>query len=396
MIDRASALFDKFVELANGCFAEYHGNLEDKVTAWCYEILAKCESLKNQESLETFARTRASELLSKIQNHLELKHPERLLFPEYLKVKRGQNKILVGDEHLGYLCVDVITGCATMLRYRPTQVIPPVFVSLYLYVNWDVLCKIIAQGRLKLSIPKECNDLYEFLPAWRNEDEKEKIFEIVKKSQQVVMCFSRTPCSPVMWGHYGDYGRGAVLRFKVPVYRCVASQSAHECLLVVAESEKELDISEECQVYIAQVTYSDVRPPFKPSKSYYEYSRFSAQKGTAWSYEEEMRIVFNYDENKTVNEGGKYFTPIMMPYLAEVILGARNEYSIRDAKQILRQLQKDAGRRKEFRFTVSKAEYDSFGYTVKVPGARRYDIEDISDIPLYRRIGLGAPLKNLD
>ena len=391
MSDTPSALLDKFVELANTCFAEYQGDLEDKVTAWCYEILAKCEDLENKEALETFARMRASELLSKIQKHLELNHPERLLFPEYLKVKRGPNKILVGDEQLGYLGVDVITGCATMLRYRPTQVIPPVFVSLYLYVNWDVLCKIIAQGRLKLSIPKECNDLYEFLPAWRNEDEKEKIFEIVKKSQQVVMCFSRTPCSPVMWGHYGDYGRGAVLRFKVPVYRCVASQSTHECLLVVAESEKELDISEECQVYIAQVTYSDVRPPFKPSKNFYEYSRFSAQKGTAWSYEEEMRIVFNYDENKTVNEGGKYFTPIMMPYLAEVILGARNEYSIRDAKQILRQLQKDAGRRKEFRFTVSKAEYDSFGYTVKVPGSRRYDIEDISDIPLYRRIGLGAP-----
>ena len=74
-----------------------------------------------------------------------------------------------------------------------------------------------------------------------------------------------------------------------------------------------------------------------------------------------------------------------------MILGARNEHSIRDAKQILWQLQKDAGRRKELRFAVSKAEYDPRSYTVKIPGSRRYDIKDITDVTLYRRLGLGMP-----
>ena len=392
MTDSKNALFDKFIDLANQCFAEYHGSLEEKVAAWCYEILSKHKSLKNTESLEFVARNRAIKLLSKIQKLLsDYNRPERLLFPKYLDVKRVQNTILVGDVQLGYMGYDIITGKVTKWAHRGTPVIPPSFISLYLYVSWAVLCKIIAQGRLKASIPRECNDLYEFLPAWQNENEKEKVFEIVNTSQQVVLCFSRTPSSPVMWGHYGDYGRGAVLRFKVPVYRCVAGQSDNESLLVVAESEKELEISEGYQVSIAQVTYSDYRPPFKPSKTFYEYSRFSAQKGTAWSYEEEMRIVFNYDENGTIKEGGKYFTSIMMQYLDEVILGARNEHSIRDAKQILWQLQKDAGRRKELRFSVSKAEYNPRSYTVKIPGSRRYDIKDITDVTLYRRIGLGMP-----
>lgn len=388
---KRDALYNRFECLLSERLKSFSGSVEDKITAWCFGILSRHTSYAGIADLRSCARSRACLLIEKIRKWIEVQGSHKhLLFPSHLEVKIEGERILVGDWQLGYIGVDAVTGMSKTEDCRSSRKINPTYISLYLYVSWPVLCKIVSTGALKLSIPRECNDLYEFLPAWRNQEEKDKLFDIVNNSQQVIMCFSRTPSSPVMWAHYGDYGRGAVLRFNVPVYRCIAGESESECLLVVAESETELNVDAECYVSISQITYSDNRPIYKSCKTFYEYSRFAAQKGRAWSYEEEMRIVFNYDENRTFIKDGKYFTPIMMPYLTEIILGARNSCTIKDAKLVLKQILKDAGNNQKLRFSISKAKYDSSSYIVEIPGNRRNDIQDISDVPLYRRLGLGV------
>lgn len=56
-----NALFDRFVDLANECFAEYSGELEEKISTWCFEIQPLHERESNYEDLRVSARNRAIE-----------------------------------------------------------------------------------------------------------------------------------------------------------------------------------------------------------------------------------------------------------------------------------------------------------------------------------------------
>lgn len=384
----SSKLYTKFEELAQRALFRFNGTLEDKVTQWCSEIL--------QHDAEV-ARRRAQLLLNKIRDWLlqQEDNIHNLLFPSILDVYIEGSKLKIGDSQNGYLEADARTGLALTDFSLKNIPINPTYIDLYKYVPWETLMKIIKSGKLKVSEPSKCNDLYEFMPAWTDEKERNEIFDVIKTLEIVILCLSRTPSSPVMWGHYGDYGKGAVLRFKVPVYRLVVGNNENETMLVIARNEKELHqvLNTQKMLLISDVTYSNTRPEYKGYTNYYEYNQLHSRKGIDWAYEQEVRLIFNNNDFETITcttDSGKiYLSPCLMEYLREIIVGARREESGKDASEVIKQAIKDSGRKINTRFAISKAEYSKGTYELMIDAP---STPELHTIPLYCRYGLQTHL----
>lgn len=331
---------------------------------------------------DTQIKQYTSQFLNNIETRLrQFELPRRIIWADYMTVEVDSEKgtISVGDEQISVLVCNFMTF---QIHRRDGVEFPnPTYIPLYLYVSWNVAELILKNRKLKASEPRKCNDIYEFMPAWQNEEEKEQIFNNCSGMEQVMLCLSRVPDSTVMWGHYGDFGRGAVLQFVLPVYKLICGDNPDETLLVVAENEEDVKsgISMKKSILIAEVTYQKERPVYKPTSNYYQYTRFTSTKGEDWKYENEMRITFNYDEYGTVKDGDKFFTPAIMKYLRGMILGANCAYSVKGAKERMKQLARDSG--KKYRIEVKKAAYSPTLYTLEVPAERCHPIDEI---PLSR------------
>ena len=294
----------------------------------------------------------------------------------------------VGDVQLGYIVANALTGLA------PTDMEPffapilPTPISLYKYVTWDTLRAILGNAKMKASEPRKCNDVYEFMPAWNTEAQKQRIFEIMDGLESLMFCLSRTPSSSVMWGQYAEDGTGALLRFSFPVYKMIAGSNEHECMLIVAPDEEALEhaLDRERPLIISQVVYKDERPAFAPKKTYYDYDQLYCRKGTDWEYEQEMRIIFNKDELGTILEHGHYLTPVLMPYLTEIVLGQRCDKTEREVRALI-----GKGHDRLHHIPIHRTEYSPSSYKLQVPVP---ESPGIDAIPLYRRMGLGIPPKS--
>ena len=293
------------------------------------------------------------------------------------------------EQHLYLLCFVqplLVKAIESVLPISPTNI------NLYYYVSNEALEKICKFGDLKVSHCSNCNDLYEFLPAWESEEEKEEILEIYNGMEQVMLCLSKRADSAVMWGHYADHARGAIISFRIPVYRLRASDDEEDTLLIIANNEEELreKIGKQNAIILSEVNYSSERPAFKPAKSYYEYCGFTSTKGGEWAYEEEIRIVFNHDELgcRYDKERGGFFASMIMPYIDAIILGPRNEKSIAEMRRQMKSWISINGSINLEQISILKAEYQNKQYNLKVPAE---NLRSIQDIPIYLRCFLGSP-----
>lgn len=375
----------RFIELVEEVLAFFPGSIHEKMTAWCLSIWTSDSPNFSQQKLQAIAQDRASTLLFKIYEWLNEKENNGnvIIVSNYLKVYIEGPNIRIGNDQLGYIVANALTGLILPVQKHYYEPILPTPISLYKYVSWEPLEKILSKAKLKASEPRKCNDVYEFMPAWETEEQKNEIFEILDGLEMLMICLSRTPASSVMWGQYANNGEGALLHFSVPVYKLIAGRNENECLLVVAKDEKDLyrSINEQRPIIMSQVNYTDERPAFSPKRTYYEYEQLFSCKGTDWAYEQEMRIIFNKDDLETKLEESHYLTPILMPFLKSIILGQRCCKTEEDVRKLI-------GEGHDWLQTIPihKTQYSSISNKLKVPAKESLEI---NSIPLYRRLALG-------
>lgn len=324
--------------------------------------------------------------------HQWIKKNEYCLSPLYISCSfdNENGSFKIGNEQQGYLLCSLKP--LLVKEIESVQVISPTYINLYYYTSNETLEKICKYGDLKVSHCSYCNDIYEFLPAWESEGEKKTILKIYNDMEQVMLCLSKSADSAVMWGHYADHARGAIISFRMPVYRLRASDNEEDTLLIIANNEEELQakIVRQKEIILSEVKYTPDRPAYKPAKSYYEYCGFTSTKGSEWAYEEEIRIVFNRDEFgcRYDKERKGYFASMIMPYIDAIILGPRNEKSIAEMRvQMQNWIDSNSSINLE-RISIHKAEYQNRKYNLKVPAE---NLRSIRDIPLYLRCVLGSP-----
>lgn len=370
--------------------AIFPGDVHEKMTAWCLSVLEKLLSTYSMYQLELMARQRATYIILHTREWLENKEAddELILLACNLEVLFNDCEIWIGDEQIGYLTINVCTGATSMNMISANRIIEPTYISLYKYVSWDALDKTLEKAKLKVSEPRKCNDVYEFMPAWETEKQKDEIFKIMDDLESLMLCLSRTPSSSVMWGQYATNGEGALLCFRMPVYKLIAGSNEKECMLVAASNEIELreSIDKRRPLIISQVSYAEERPEFKPKKTYYDYDQLFSRKGTDWAYEQEMRIIFNKDELGTTFEEGHYLTPVLMPYLTDIVLGQRCEKTVEQVRALI-------GENHDWlhNIPIHRTEYSPSSYKLQLPVPESLGIESV---PLYRRMGLGIPPMN--
>jgi len=130
---------------------------------------------------------------------------------------------------------------------------------------------------------------------------QEKAQDIIS-SKYGVICFAANPLHPTMWAHYADSHHGLVIEF------CADSE------IFSGGSFLRIEYCDEPFVFDAS----------NPSGSD-DVTLFLRRKGTAWSYEEESRLVVDLSltVEHILREGPRRFIPINPQIIISVTLGLR-------------------------------------------------------------------------
>ncbi len=210
-----------------------------------------------------------------------------------------------------------------------------IIIPVYLYASWQAVESILFSGELKASVPEKCNDLCDMLPRWQNDEEKRRFIRLWENNYRAMFCFSLTPNSTMMWGHYADRGKGAVLKFDLPVFRKRDEQPqlgehvgrpGRPILRIGTETEpfqngEWIDVA---NLFMQKVRYSETRPEYSPIiEVFSDYIDFLSTKGKEWELEKEVRIVAGRRNSFLRVRNGDYFTDKLMRYLSGICIGPR-------------------------------------------------------------------------
>ncbi len=221
----------------------------------------------------------------------------------------------------------------TRIYGQPFQV-DHIVVPVYLYASWAAVENILFSGQLKATLPEKCNDLCDMLPRWEDEYQRTRCMkEAWEYGFNVMFCFSLTPNSPAMWGHYADRGKGAVLRFDFPIFKKIDEQPFWEEAThdigepIMHIGTKAIPFYNEpfvglSNIRMQKVQYKEERPKaFYLQNSYREYIDSLSTKGREWKYEKEVRIIMDRQLGQFQVHGGNYYSNELMQYFSGVSLG---------------------------------------------------------------------------
>lgn len=174
--------------------------------------------------------------------------------------------------------------------------------------------------------------------------EKIESGELLKQllEESSVLSLSKIPDSVLMWSHYADFHRGAVVEFKIPVdNRPVNMEAVYQELIAL------------------DVDYTSIRPALVYSGAKADGSEILRQlflaKSEHWAYEQESRVI------KRTGGGGIF--NYNHELLHSVIVGARSE-----AYDQIRGFADTASKLIGKKVSVFKAEFDRAAYEIKIPG----------------------------
>ncbi|WP_160012839.1 DUF2971 domain-containing protein [Pseudomonas sp. Irchel s3f7] len=157
-----------------------------------------------------------------------------------------------------------------------------------------------------------------------------------------VLSLSRIPNSILMWSHYADFHKGAVVEFKIPTNAWSAGKLYfnHEDLIAL------------------DVEYKAERPVFRndgsKSNSHTILNTLFLTKAKEWEYEEESRVI--------KNDGGAGIFPFRPCLLNGLILGAKNKDGALFDK-LLRKVSGEIGKH----VALYQAEFCKTEYKIKIP-----------------------------
>ena len=209
---------------------------------------------------------------------------------------------------------------------------------LYRYMPYEAFEKTIEDWSLKLTIPYETNDPFEFMP--RCQDLKDIISKQIltaKNNPPGMLCFSTSMTSASMWGHYADRHKGVCLIFDFPcVPRKVPITSSTDTIQsYVIKKYENLKIKPDPKLLIFPVIYSTQRPPSIQRHAYDasgghdfgQLMRLLTAKDQSWEIEQEHRIFIPIKDRNNSIKNKMIFSSFHMEYLRGVILGPQCPYS---------------------------------------------------------------------
>lgn len=176
--------------------------------------------------------------------------------------------------------------------------------------------------------------------------EKIESGELLKRllEQASVLSLSKIPDSILMWSHYSDFHRGAVVEFKIPIDNRMISLNAGYRELIALD-----------------VDYTETRPTLEFSGAKADGAETLRQlflaKSHHWAYEQESRVIKRL--------GGSGIFEYNHEFLHSVIVGAKSN-SYYEVRECVAAASVSIGRKVE----IFKAEFDRSAYAIKIPGFR--------------------------
>lgn len=195
-------------------------------------------------------------------------------------------------------------------------------VYIYQFMPAEYAIDNLRKRRLKVSLFEDLNDPFELLGARQSDTETAEQFKALKadlNAKSMILCFSRSWDSPLMWSHYADKHRGMCLGFKV----------ADGFAVPVTYASSRLELQAEKQ--LAKV----------PGNTESLSLKLMTTKFSGWEYEKEVRKILA--PSQTYKELGLYFYDFsdeLRPY--KVIIGPRCIVSVNEVKSALHPLDRNA------------------------------------------------------
>lgn len=211
------------------------------------------------------------------------------------------------------------------------------YLRLYYFMPADHLLKVLEKDEIKVSIPEECNDPLEFLPAADKQNKE------AKRLEGGFISFSRRYNSSLMWAHYADSHKGVCLEFLFPIEKqghlkakreLEIEKSSRFVIFDVDEAERRqythLDL-EHCCAAAVEVAYGTHRPEhglissavFGPKGLIsFDVSAEFYTKSIEWNYEKEWRLLVCLSATKQYHDGA-FFVTGLTKYLHGIIIGAK-------------------------------------------------------------------------
>lgn len=189
----------------------------------------------------------------------------------------------------------------------------------YHFIKAEYVEDFLRTGRLKVTQLGHSNDCFEFRPAFSSLEVEKEWEDSICDAEPCAICLSARMSSPVMWGHYGDKGKGVCLVFDIPV-----------------EKWRNPKFSYLFQIYgiqlpLGKVQYSneqytiDKVPPITSVAMNDLVTNLACTKAIDWKYEQEYRVII--PECMLQADKGCLFYSGLKQYCTAVLLGWECPYT---------------------------------------------------------------------
>jgi hypothetical protein len=212
---------------------------------------------------------------------------------------------------------------------------------LYKYITFDRLESLLDDQKIRFTQFFDQNDLYEFsfalLPIEREREQaiqddysaeraEMKVSFENKYFQFGMLCLTKNFNNILMWAHYADNHKGAVVGFDISHSFFNSKEKFYT--FTCGELEEDIDLMGVGSIrpidYLTtrrQISYGD----------YYGLEELFFAKSIHWKYEEEYRIlknIYKKEPSKILSSGEKiYLFDIPKECIVEIILGLRCNYA---------------------------------------------------------------------
>lgn len=228
------------------------------------------------------------------------------------------------------------------------------YIRLYYFMPEEHLLDLIINDEIKVSIPDECNDPLEFLPAG-NDDSIDK-----EQRDCGLISFSSHFGSSLMWAHYADSHRGVCIQFDFPIssYGYIDNKATENLTIVLGRQAtsnniqlntspryalldtvgvnlnqfQAIESNGKCTTFFIEVNYAKKRPSRAKTNMVYATDKKGVTalgiakdfhtKSDEWSYEKEWRLLINLEESEGFHDGA-FFVKGLTKYISMIILGMK-------------------------------------------------------------------------
>lgn len=220
------------------------------------------------------------------------------------------------------------------------------FIRLYHFMPAAHFLDVLEKDEIKISLPEECNDPLEFLPA------EGKKGEGALRPEGGFISFSERFDNSLMWAHYADSHRGVCLEFTFPVLELgrlrtklrgqVKETTSYATIAIDRNHIHQYSyLAPDLKRAIAvEVAYRKSRPLHDNFVTFASYGSNKAiitlniaaeiyTKALEWKYEKEWRMLVSPASAQGYHDGC-FFVTGLTKYLSSVILGTRFDKGTRE------------------------------------------------------------------